>query len=204
MKKAPPFSITEGLFRIFRLSERGPLPDGLRHCLHAIPPIGRQGFHQSEIMQEHGVRRHDLIPCPAGIDPQQERNQPLNDGGIRRPYEEQPPVPLLGLKPDLALAAGNPVAIVLPVLRKGWKFTPQLDDVLVPFHPVVKERQLVTDGLNGLRCLTFLWLNKTGCRLGHALTFSSVVYQGIPIIPGPHEMGTVPLQNVPASAFQQG
>ncbi len=136
------------------------LADAPGHAGDAAAAIGREGFQQTEILQEHGIGRENLRRRPARIDAQQQRHQPRDDGGVGGAGEIEPVAPLLRLHPHLALAARHAMRVVLPRLGEGRQLAAHLDQVGIALHPVVEDGEIVADRLHGLGGGGFLGLDE--------------------------------------------
>ena len=81
----------------------------------------------------------------ARVGAQQHGYEAGNDGCVAGRLQEELPVPLLGAKPDLCLAAPNLVLVRLTGCRELGQLSAKIDNVLVTVHPVVEEFKLVDD-----------------------------------------------------------
>jgi len=89
--------------------------------------------------------RQDRIGRAAGIDAQQQRDQPAHDHRIRVGFVDDAPVLATRIEPDLRLAARHAVLRNAFFRRDVGQLPAELDDVLVALQPRVEQRELVDD-----------------------------------------------------------
>ena len=93
----------------------------------------------------------DLLRRAPVVEPQQQRDQPLDQHGIAVGAQMDPPAGLgLGHQPDLALAAAHLVALALQRLGQRRQVLAELDQVLDLVAPVVEQGELVLELAGGV------------------------------------------------------
>ncbi len=98
----------------------------------------RQGAGQAQALEGGlGVESQDLGRETAGIEPQQDRDQPTDDVGVGIASEHQPPVRRTTRnQPHLARATANLVGVRAFLLSQRLERAPEFDDVAIAFFPI--------------------------------------------------------------------
>ena len=114
-----------------------------------LPRLVDSASSRPRSFRKTGSVAENFLRGPAGIDPQQQGDQAGDDRGVGFSGKIEAAVAQDCLHPDAALAAGDAVAVVCPVVRERRKLAAHADDELVPLHPVIEQREFFADGLNG-------------------------------------------------------
>src|SRR6266699_3322901 len=104
--------------------------------------------------QRDRVGREDFSRALAGVDREQDRNQSAHDMGIAVAHERQHrTIPSVRAnrrrQPNLACAALHLAGLIAVPLVERREAPPQLDDIKIAVIPIVEQRKIVDDFVNG-------------------------------------------------------
>ena len=88
----------------------------------------------------------------AGVNTDQQGNQPGHDGRIRVGADAQGVAVTVDVQPDTGLAATEQILVGFFILGQRLELAPQVDQVLVAVQPFGEQAEVVDDG-----CCSALW-----------------------------------------------
>jgi hypothetical protein len=103
-----------------------------------------------DLAKECGFGITDFLCRAPGIDPQQKRDQALNDGGVGAGMEGDLAIVRFGREMHDRLASAKPVFVTGILCRQGRQAPSEIDQQLVPVLPVIQKPEFVDDLAGGV------------------------------------------------------